>query len=290
MELLFIFGRILSSSFSSVFQKQLSHHGLHPFYIVAATYFILSLLAAPLIGLVDAPLLGGAFWINIFLASLLDVAGWMFLVISLSKTDLSVFGPLNAYKVVISTVLGAFFLGEIPSTQGIVGVAVIMVGSFFLTQTSAATDRSRAFGLLLERGVQARFLSIILFSVGTVFLKNSVLYAGPFETLIFWSLFGLPLILLANAWFLRDRFIQSVRASYPHLHTIVMAGVLVFLMQYLTLVLLSRMLVAYALALFQLGMLLQVVLGHTLFNEGQFIRRLLAGLVMMAGSSLVLMA
>ncbi|MGY6217217.1 EamA family transporter [Methylolobus aquaticus] len=290
MELLFIFGRILSSSFSSVFQKQLSHHGLHPFYIVATTYFILSLLAAPLIGLIDAPLLGGAFWINVCLASLLDVAGWMFLVISLSKTDLSVFGPLNAYKVVISTVLGVFFLGEIPSTQGIVGVAAIMVGSFFLTQSSAATDRGRAFGLLLDRGVQARFLSIILFSVGTVFLKNSVMYAGPFETLIFWSLFGLPLILLGNAWFIRDRFIQSVRASYPHLHTIVMAGVLVFLMQYLTLVLLSRMLVAYALALFQLGMLLQVVLGHTLFNEGQFIRRLLAGSVMMAGSSLVLMA
>jgi hypothetical protein len=95
---------------------------------------------------------------------------------------------------------------------------------------------------------------------------------------------------LANAWFLRDRFVQSIRASVAHLHTIVMAGVLVFLMQYLTLVLLSQMLVAYALALFQLGILLQVVLGHTLFNEGQFIRRLLAGLLMMAGSSLVLMA
>lgn len=65
-------------------------------------------------------------------------------------------------------------------------------------------------------------------------------------------------------------------------------GASVFVMQYLTLVLMSHMLVAYALALFQLGMLLQVFLGHRIFNEPHLFRRLMASLVMVLGSLIVL--
>jgi uncharacterized membrane protein len=114
LEIALVFGRMFLSSASNVFQKQLSHRGLHPFYIVAATYAVLSVLAAACLGKVTVSHLSDAFWVNVFLASLLDVGGWMFMVMSLSQTDLSVFGPLNAYKVVISMVLALVFLGELP--------------------------------------------------------------------------------------------------------------------------------------------------------------------------------
>ena len=81
--------------------------------------------------------------------------------------------------------------------------------------------------LLRDRGVQARFVSILLFSIGTVFLKNSVLHAGPFDTLVFWSLIGLPLVLLVNAWLLPDGLVHSFKRSADHLHTIVIIGALV---------------------------------------------------------------
>jgi drug/metabolite transporter (DMT)-like permease len=289
VEIVFVFGRLLFASVSNVFQKKLSHQGLHPFYIVAATYLILALLAVPLLGLVNVTTLSNAFWVNVFLASLLDVGGWMFLVMSLSKTDLSVFGPLNAYKVVISMVLAVLFLGEIPSPQGFLGVLIIVIGSFFLMPTAGATNLHKVRHLLLNKGVQARFLSILLFSVGTIFLKNSVIYASPLATLIFWSLMGLPLILIANQLVLKDGFIQSTKQSLPQIPTIILIGAMVFIMQYLTLVLLSKMLVVYTLALFQLGMVLQVFLGYQFFQEQHFLRRLLICLVMMIGSLLVLM-
>jgi uncharacterized membrane protein len=47
-------------------------------------------------------------------------------------------------------------------------------------------------------------------------------------------------------------------------------------------------LIAYTLALFQLGMLVQVFLGYRIFNEPDLVRRLTASLVMMLGSLLVL--
>jgi len=65
---------------------------------------------------------------------------------------------------------------------------------------------------------------------------------------------------------------------------------MVFAMQYLTLLLLSTMMVAYALALFQLGIVIQVFVGYKVFNEKHIARKLLAASVMMIGSMLVLMA
>jgi drug/metabolite transporter (DMT)-like permease len=290
VELAYIFGRLIFSITSNVYQKKLSHTGLHPFYIVATTYFVLSLLAAPLLGIIKIGELSHAFWLNVLLASVLDVGGWMFLVMSLSKTDLSVFGPLNAYKVIFSLLLAVVFLNEIPSTQGLIGVLVIIIGSFFLTPPAKTVSANRIFSLFKDKGVQARFVSIALFSIGTVFLKNSVVDGGPLATLVFWSLLGLPLVLLSNLIFVNGGIGVDLRASRQHIHTIFMIGIMVFVMQYFTLLLLSEMLVAYALALFQLGMVIQVFVGYKVFNEKHIIRKLLACLVMMFGSILVLIA
>ena len=109
MEIFFVFGRLLLSSASNVFQKQLAHHGLHPFYIVATTYVVLAVLSLLFSFNIAFAQLSPSFWLNVFLASLFDVGGWMFLVMSLSRTDLSVFGPLNAYKVIISMLLALSF-------------------------------------------------------------------------------------------------------------------------------------------------------------------------------------
>ena len=127
-----VLGRLLFSAFANVFQKQLTHRGLHPFFIVFASYVVLAVICLPLLFTFNPFQLSSQFWINIFFAALLDMAGTLFLVMSLSKTDLSVFGPLNAYKVVISMLLALVFLGEIPSLQGFAGVFVIVVGSVFL--------------------------------------------------------------------------------------------------------------------------------------------------------------
>lgn len=275
---------------SNVYQKKLSNSGLHPFYIVAATYFVLSLLATPFLHVLQMRDLANSFWLSASLASFFDVVGWMFLVLSLSKTDFSVFGPLNAYKVVISMLLSMLFLHEIPSFQGFSGVLIIVIGSFFLMPPTPAKHTRNVTHLFFDKGVQARFLSILMFSIGTIFLKKSVEEAGALETMIFWSLFGLPLALIANYFFLPSRIQHEIKVTKRHLHTVFSVGVMVFIMQYLTLLLLETMLVAYALALFQFGMVIQVLIGYQIFNEKEIRRKLLASIVMMLGSVLVLIA
>ena len=290
MELLYIAGRLVFSLTSNIYQKKLAHAGLHPFFIVAATYGVLSICAAPLLGFIQIKQLSSAFWLNAFLASAFDVGGWLLLVTSLAKTELSVFGPLNAYKVVASMLLAMLFLHEMPSLQGFVGVAVIIIGSYFLTPSTDGLKANKIMQLLKNKGVQARFLSIFLFAIGTIFLKQSVVDGGQLATMIFWSLMGLPLVLVSNQLFLANGIKANLIAAKQHTTTLLMVGLMVFAMQLLTLLLLAKMMVAYALALFQLGMVLQVLAGYQVFNEPHIAKKMLACLVMAAGSLLVLLA
>ncbi|MFW5451083.1 MAG: EamA family transporter [Methylophagaceae bacterium] len=290
MELLVVFGRLLFSSFANVFQKKLTNYQLHPFFIVMASYVVLSIICIPLLWTFNPFSLSTTFWINIFFAALLDMAGTLFLVMSLSKTDLSVFGPLNAYKIVISMFLAMIFLGEIPNLQGFLGIGIIVLGSYFLFPSTKHIRANRLLNLLSERGVQYRFLSILLFSIGTLPLKNAVVAGDAISTTVFWCLLGLPLAAVVHTVFLKDNFIKDYEQSKKHVYDFLYLGILIFLMQYMTMLVFSQLLIAYSLALFQLGMVLQVFLGYRIFNEQHFARRLAACLVMVVGSIMVLQA
>ena len=291
MEILVVLGRVLFAAFANVFQKQLTHQDHHPLFIVMASYVVLSIISIPLLFWVDINQLNPDFWLNISLAAALDMTGTLFLVLSLSKTDLSIFGPLNAYKVVISMLLAMLFLNEIPSSQGFLGIAIIIVGSCFLLPKSAKqTNQHRLRHLISDKGVQYRFISILLFSIGTLPLKNAVMEGQALATTVFWCLIGLPLASLSYQIFNQNRDTHLFRQVKPALSQIGTLGIMMFLMQYMTMIVLSQMMIAYSLALFQLSMVLHVFLGYKIFKEQHIKRRLAACLVMVIGSLLVLKA
>ncbi|EGL53377.1 permease of the drug/metabolite transporter superfamily [Methylophaga aminisulfidivorans MP] len=289
MEVLVVLSRLLFSAFSNVFQKQLTHRGFDSLFIVFSAYIVLAVICLPLLFLFDPFSLTATFWINIFFAALLDMAGTVYLVISLSKTDLSVFGPLNAYKVVVSMILAMIFIGEIPNLQGFFGVAVIVAGSYFLFPAKTA-QQSRIWTLLKDKGVQYRFLSILLFSIGTLPLKTAVVNGGALATTVFWCLLGLPLAAMTQWFFIKGKLQENMTKAQANIQSFIYLGCLIFLMQYMTMLVFSQLFVAYSLALFQLSMVLQVFLGYRIFNEQYIWRRLSACLVMVAGSLLVLNA
>ncbi len=289
MELVWLLGRMLASVTGNVFQKQMSHRGLSPLCITLGGYLVLSLISLPMLGLISFSQIQSDFWLNITLAALLDMAGTLLLIMSLSKTDLSVFGPLNAYKVVFSTILALLFLGEIPSLQGFTGIDIILAGSVLLFPPKTA-ENNRLVSLLKDRGVRFRFLSIGLFSLGTLPLKNAVMTGGPLATTLFWCLIGLPLAAVIYLIFSGQSLKQDWQQSHSELRDFLWLGALIFTMQYCTMLLFEGLLIAYALALFQLSMVLQVFLGYRIFKEGHLTRRLAACGVMIVGCLLVLNA
>tara|TARA_B100000767_G_C19745113_1_gene528109 strand:+ start:451 stop:1326 length:876 start_codon:yes stop_codon:yes gene_type:complete len=291
MEIIVIFGRVIFASFANVLQKKLAIQNHHPLFIVMASYALLSIISLPILLSLPIVHLSEYFWVNIVIAALLDMAGTLFLVFSLSKTDLSIFGPLNAYKIVISMLLAMVFLSEIPSSQGFLGISIIITGSFFLMQgTTKTTNQQSLFMLFTNRGVQYRFLSILLFSTGTLPLKNAVMEGQALTTTIFWCLIGFPLAILSYFLFNKREEQSFFQQAKPVLPELTYLAITLFLMQYLTMIVLSKLLIAYSLALFQFSMVLQVFLGYRVFKEKNIKSRLIACLIMSIGSLLVLKA
>ena len=58
--------------------------------------------------------------------------GNVFLVKAIHIGDLSVLGPINAYKAVVGMLFGIFLLNEIPGWWGLLGVLLIIAGSYIV--------------------------------------------------------------------------------------------------------------------------------------------------------------
>ncbi len=273
---LFVAARIVANPVSNVFQKKLVDGGAHPVFVIAATHALLTLAVAPFVGwtlVADA-----GFWFDIGLCAALAVAGNVLLVAALRRTDLSILGPINAYKAVVSLGLAVVVLGEVPSWWGLAGVGLIVGGSAVVMEGEGAFGR-----FFRDRGVQLRFAALACSATEAVFLKRAILRGSPATVFVWWCVLG-----LVGALLLRGRTPARLPAWRAGGSLYVWLATTTGVMQATTLFTFGRMPVGYSLALFQLSSLISVFLGHRYFQEPHLGRRLAASGIMAVGAAMLL--
>jgi len=282
--------RIVSNPFSNVLQKALTRRSADPLFIICVTHGLLSIGCLPLV-FRHSTGLKGDFWLNITLCAVLAVAGNALLVQALKVSDLSVLGPINAYKSVVSLLPGLILLGEVPKPAGLAGIGLIVAGSYFIVDRDVNRPGRNAFlRFFKDRGIQYRFAALILSATEAVFLKKALLASTPVTAFAFWALLGFGVALAAVALLIgggkKLRHERAVlRANQPTYLTLAMTT---GLMQLSTLLTFEALKVGYALALFQTSTLLTVILGSRIFREPHFAKRLFGSAVMVAGAVLVI--
>jgi drug/metabolite transporter (DMT)-like permease len=283
--------RIVANPFSNVFQKVLTQKGASSLSVVCATHGLLSVLCVPIF-VWCLPPLGAEFWWNMAVCTLLTVSGNVLIVEALKLSDLSLLGPINAYKSVVSLVPGMLLLGEFPGPLGLVGIALIVLGSYFVVDKNLAEPRQNVFvRFFRERGVQYRFAALVLSAIEAVFFKRALLASSPVVTFAFWSLlgFGVALVVVFMLFGSVQR-ISDVAILRANRGTCGLLVITTGLMQLCTSITLAGFQVGYALALFQTSTLISVVLGHTLFQERHFVERIAGSIVMIAGATLIIVS
>ncbi len=269
---LFVIARIVANPVSNVFQKQLAQRSANPIFIIGATHALLTLACLPFI--FNSMSLSAEFWMNIVLCALLAVLANTVLVFALHAGDLSVLGPINAYKSVISMLLGVFLLGELPTPMGVAGVILIITGSYFIFDRVGGQSR----------GIQLRFLAMALSATEAVFLKKAILLSSPLTTFVFWSVLGTPIAAAA----LRGRIGNELALCRREWKTYLWLALTTGLMQLTTLLTFGKLQVGYSLALFQLSSLISVLLGYRYFQESNIRKRLIGSMIMIAGAALII--
>ena len=193
--ILALFFRIISGCVANVYQKKLTQNNSRPLAVNAATYFLLSILCIPL-AFVYCKSFGTDIIYTAMIVGVLGALGNGFLVKALQNGDLSILGPINAYKSVFGLVFAFILLKEIPNIQGIAGIALIISGSYFVLDT---TKERFSFALIKNKSIQYRFLALIFCSAEAVFIKKLIELSNVTEAFILWCFAGalFSIILLA---------------------------------------------------------------------------------------------
>ena len=156
--------------------------------------------------------LGLDFWGNILTAVVLAVAGYVFLWYALKSTDLSVLGPINAYKAVVGLLLAVVLIGEVPNLFGLIGVALIVAGSYLVIDRVPGQGRRSAFHQFTRKpGVQLRFAALICSATESIFLKRALLLSSPITTFLVWTVLCFAIAATAAVLLRRDVVTEVTR-------------------------------------------------------------------------------
>lgn len=278
--------RILSNPLANVFQKHLTSRRHHPLVVNFLTYLGLSVLCGALAFRISWWHLPLQFWMYSILGGIAGALGNGFLVKALQKGDLSVLGPINAYKSVVGLIVGIFLLRELPNLWGALGTVLIIAGSYFVLDT---TEERFSWSLLRKKEIQFRIWAMILTAIEAVFIKKVILASNVTTSFLSWCWFGAVfsfLLLPINKVNLAANLKRITGGSLKNY------GLLIFCigaMQLTTVFVFDHLPVGYALALFQLSTLVSVLLGHRIFKEENIGKKLVGSAIMMIGSVVIIL-
>ena len=265
--------RILSNPIANVFQKKLTSK-YSTFIVNSITYCGLCLLILPMILKTDFTSLNHTIWLYGVVGGLFGTLGNAFLVKALSLGDLSILGPINSYKSVVAMIFGIFLLGEIPSLVGILAVGLVIWGSYFIFDT---TDEKFSLALFKRKDINYRFMALVFTALEAIMIKQVILLSDINISFIFWCGFGFLFSLLFALLKQEKARLPEIKSSLQFIGLISMFG----LMQYTTNYVFQNMNVSYALALFQLSSVVNVIFGYKFFKETQ-VKKKLGGTIIMS--------
>lgn len=284
--LLSLISALLLASGDAAAKGLLKGYAAREMALVYSVFTALSLL--PWLLLHPWPELPLAFWGWIAVLVPLELLGIVLYLAAIRDSPLALTVPYLAFTPAFMVLTGYVLLGEALSLQGLMGIALIVIGAYSLNAQHWRRDGLlaplRAIGR--ERGSRLMLVAALIYSLTSVMGKAAMqhvppLFFGPFYFLVL----GLaaPLVLCFDK---PARLKALWRRPAAHLFIGVLASGMV-LTHFLAL---SQIEAAYMIAVKRSSLLFGIVYGALLFNEARLREHLLAGVLMVLGVALLLTA
>lgn len=274
--------RIFSNPVANLFEKKASM-GSSSLYTNFYSYLIMAIFTIPFIFKYNWGNLPLKFWYYALLAGLLCAIGRACMVKALQQGELSVLGPINSYKSVVGLVIAFFLLSEIPNLYGLIGMILIIYGSWFIFDT---LNEGFSWRLFKRQDIILRFTALILTGIEAVILKKIIILSNVTMSYILWAWTGCLYTLLL-IFFIKKGF-KPIEKNRVHLYFIIALALAI--MQLSTNYVFLNMNVCYALALFQLSSVINMLFGIKFFTEGYLLKKTIGTIIMIIGSSLIILS
>lgn len=207
---------------------------------------------------------------------------------AIELADVSLVAPLLSLSPLFMLLTSWVMLSEIPDGKGLIGILVVVVGTYFLAGGEAGLNLDPLLRLVEDPGPRWALLVAFLWSITANIDKLCVEASSPLAyTFWFHLLFTLcftPIYLYLRNDAEEDRNASSAEGSFVVVGIGLLAvGVLQALMVVAQMTALTATNVTYVIAIKRAGMLVSVLGGGLLLDEEDFLRRFLAALLVLTG-------
>lgn len=278
--------RIISNPVANVIQKNLALSKQHPLFINFFSYLVLAIFSLVLLTRNSISDLGPSFWIYSILSGITGAFGNAFIIKALEKGDLSVLGPINAYKSVIGIIFAFLLIGELPNAWGFMGVLLIIAGSYFVLSTGQGKF---TWSTLRQPAIKFRMAALVLTGIQAVFDKKIIQSSNLELAFVSWSVFGAIFSFIICIFNSVKPGINLKSMDRAIAMKYLVLCVSIALMTLSTNYTFKNMPVGEALALFQVSILISVFLGYKVFQEGGLAKKVIGSIIMIMGSMFILL-
>jgi drug/metabolite transporter (DMT)-like permease len=242
-----------------------------PFLIIASLFFL------------KIPNIDPRFWIIISILIPLEIIALLLYMKGLKLSPISLTIPFLSLTPIFLIITSFIMLNEFPSKSGILGILLISIGSYILN-----IHRVRIEDFLLpikaiikEKGPIFMIAVSFIYSITSNLGKKAIIYSSP----EFMGIFYLPILLLSFTPILPFvTEIKEFRCIKSKIVIFLFIGFLYSIMILAHCLGISRIEVAYFIAIKRTSILFSVMLGEIFFKEGHIKERLIGTTLMVAGA------
>ncbi len=282
-----VFLAFLSASFAAL-RNLLAKQQLEDLseYVIAwsSRFFSLTLFL-PLLLVSDKPSLGNQFPLVFIVTLILQVLANLLYFKALKASELSLTAPMISFTPLFLLVTSPLIVDEFPSSLDLLGIFLIVGGSYLLNlQNRQQGFFSPFFALVREKGTRLMLVVAALWSILANFNKlgvansSTIFWATATSTAVSLALFS---IMLSQC---PANLLKQISTNFVGLF---LNGILQGLILLCSLKAFELTLVANVVATKRVSILMSVLLGHWFFGEPGLQQRLTGAAIMFVGVSIV---
>ncbi|MBR9699051.1 EamA family transporter [Candidatus Woesearchaeota archaeon] len=250
-------------------------------FIVALAFRLYALpIIIPLMFFFPFPSLNAKFWTVLIIGgSIATVASILFMK-SLKYADLSVSIPMLTFTPLFLLITSPLINGEFPTFTGLIGILLIVIGSYALNIKELKHGLFAPFkALVKKKGPRYMLFVAFIWSINSnldkIGIQNSSPYFWAFGMYTFLTLAALPI-----AFIMSRKHLHQLKTHWKELALVGTTGAIRIIFQYLAI---SLTLVAYVISIKRFSAVLSVILGFFIFKEMGIKERLVGASLMVAG-------
>ena len=250
-------------------------------YIVAWAFNFFALpILIPILFFIEIPDITPGFWLAILVSGTLNIATAILYLKAIKLADLSLVIPLSTFTPLFLLITSPIIVGEFPNFFGLIGVFLIVFGSYILNIKEKKNGLFAPFkALVSNKGAQLMLLVAFIWSITSNFDKIGLQNSSP----IFYGIAINIFITIGITPFVLFKSKKNIKQIPKNLKSLIPVGVFHGLMIIFHMIAISMTLVAYLISIKRTSAIISVLFGAIIFKEKGLKERILGAIIMIIG-------